>query len=195
MHELNRILFDALEKSIAGTEYDQKIDDLFFGLLDSVITCSVCGQSRVKTDRFLDLGLQVRGCKSVEESLNQLFTFEEFTGDNQLICDNCNGIKTDSKKGVKISKMSPTLTLCLYRFELDYETWQRRKLDDKFTYPMEIDMSKYMTDDSKKELSEDELIYELKSIVVHSGSAHGGHYYAYAKDDMNQGNHYLEVED
>jgi ubiquitin carboxyl-terminal hydrolase 40 len=43
---------------------------MFFGLMDSVITCSVCEQSRVKTDRFLDLGLQVRGCKGVEESLD-----------------------------------------------------------------------------------------------------------------------------
>jgi len=35
------------------------------------------------------------------------------------------------------------LTLCLYRFELDYETWTRKKLDDKFEYPLELDMSKY----------------------------------------------------
>ena len=69
VHELNRILFDALEKSFAGTEFENKIDELFFGLLDSIVTCTVCGKSRVRTERFLDLGLQVRGNKGVEEAL------------------------------------------------------------------------------------------------------------------------------
>ena len=41
-----------------------------------------------------------------------------------------------------------------------------------------------MSDEAKSLLSNDELIYELKSIVIHRGGAHGGHYYAYIKDDL-----------
>ena len=111
-------------------------------------------------------------------------------GDNKLTCDSaiCQGVKTDSKKGVRIGKLPPVITLCLYRFELDYETWQRKKLDDKFEYPLELDMAKYMGENALQ----DDTNYELKSIVIHRGGAYGGHYLAYIKDDLSEGNWYLE---
>ena len=82
VHELNRILFDALEQSLQGTEYDSVIQELFFGIQNNKITCQKCGESRIRQDRFLDLGLQVKEMKGVRESLDQLFTFEKFEGDN-----------------------------------------------------------------------------------------------------------------
>jgi ubiquitin C-terminal hydrolase len=69
-------------------------------------------------------------------------------GDNQLNCDTC-GTKTDSLKGIEIGKLPPVLTFNLYRFDLDYETWQRKKLDDRFEYPLEIDMGQYCSDEVK----------------------------------------------
>ena len=39
VHELNRILFDALEQSLQGTQYDSIIQELFFGILGNIITC------------------------------------------------------------------------------------------------------------------------------------------------------------
>lgn len=59
-----------------------------------------------------------------------------------------------------------------------------KKLNDRFEYPLELDMSKYMNEEAKSTLLNDELIYELKSIVIHRGGAHGGHYYAFIKDDL-----------
>lgn len=89
--------------------------------------------------------------------------------------------------------MPPVLTLCLYRFELDYETWQRKKLDDKFEYPLELDMSKYLSDEAKTLYpNQDDTMYELKSIIIHRGGAYGGHYLAYIKDDSKEGNWYLQ---
>ena len=198
VHELNRILFDTLEKAVAGTEYDAVINELFYGDLNNVITCDECGESRVRQDRFLDLGLQVKDIKGVNESLQQLFTFEEFNGDNQLTCESakCGGKKTDSRKGQEIGRLPPVLTLCLYRFELDYETWQRKKLNDKFEYPLELDMSKYMSAEAVSKITDPEdLKYELKSIVIHRGGAYGGHYFAYIKDDLGQGNWHLQKQE
>lgn len=148
----------------------------------------------------MDLGLQVKGVKGVRESLEQLFEKERFEGDNQLTCDSdvCKGKKTDSTKGIEIEKLPPVLTLCLYRFELDYETWQRKKLNDKFEYPLELDMSEFVSETCKKQTQsskdheEQDFIYELKSIIIHRGGAYGGHYYAYVKDDLKEGNWYLE---
>jgi len=35
------------------------------------------------------------------------------------------------------------LTFCLNRLEMDYTTWERKKINDKFEYPLELDMSKF----------------------------------------------------
>jgi len=39
------------------------------------------------------------------------------------------------------------LTFCLNRIELDYETWERKKINDPFEYPMELDMRNYVDQD------------------------------------------------
>ena len=80
--ELNRILFDALERSLSGTQYDSVIQELFFGIQNNVITCRRCGESRIREERFLDLGLQIQGLKGVQQSLDELFSFENLEGDN-----------------------------------------------------------------------------------------------------------------
>jgi ubiquitin C-terminal hydrolase len=88
--------------------------------------------------------------KGVNESLNKLFEFEILDGDNKLTCESdvCKGKKSGCKKGMEIAKLPPVLTLNLYRFELDYETWTRKKLEDKFEFPLEIDMSKYTSSEA-----------------------------------------------
>lgn len=53
-------------------------------------------------------------------------------------------------------------------------------------------MSPYVSDELKALKSKEELSYELKSIVVHRGGAHGGHYFAYIKDDLKEGKWYLD---
>ena len=193
--ELTRVLVEALEQSLHGTEYDSAMEEFFFGVQNTVVTCSACNESRIRQDKFLDLGLQIKGRKGVEESLKEIFSFEQFTGDNQLTCDSekCQGVKTDSSKGININRLPMALTLCLHRWELDYETWQRKKLDDRFEYPLELNMLDYLSEEAKMQYTAPEdYIYELKSIVIHRGGGYGGHYFAYIKDDLGEGTWHLE---
>ena len=74
IHELNRVLFDALEKALTGTPYDSLIKDLYFGEQASIITCTECGTPRKGSEPFLDLALQVEGVKGVEEALQLYFS-------------------------------------------------------------------------------------------------------------------------
>jgi ubiquitin carboxyl-terminal hydrolase 40 len=54
-------------------------------------------------------------------------------------------------------------------------------------------MRKFLSDEAKiVNDTEDKYMFELKSIVIHRGGAHGGHYFSYIKDDLNEGNWYLE---
>ena len=127
--------------------------------------------------------LSVKGYKSVQESLQDQFSFITLDDDNKLTCDTCDK-RTSSSKGQVITRLPPVLTLSLNRIEMDYETWQRKKINDRFEFPLELDMSAYTDSDHVNKLSADELVYELKAIVIHRGGPYGGHYYAYMKDDL-----------
>jgi len=48
--ELNRVLFDAVEKSLEGTIYDSMVQELFFGRQEHVITCLKCNTPRSRPE-------------------------------------------------------------------------------------------------------------------------------------------------
>ena len=54
----------------------------------------------------------MKGCKDIHESLNELLTFETLEGDNQYECSRCDK-KVDAKKGVKLGRIPPILTMSL----------------------------------------------------------------------------------
>ena len=163
--------------------------------MSNIITCDVCGESRVRSEPFLDLGLRVKDLAGVADSLATLFEIDHLTGENKLTCDSakCKGTKTDSRKYQRVGKLPPVLTLGLYRFELDYTTWQRYKINDRFEYPLELDMRQFIENPDKVDPEDSQ--YELKSIIIHRGSAYGGHYYAYIHDDLGQGNWHLQKQE
>ena len=54
---------------------------------------------------------------------------ETLEGNNQYFCDVC-GKKCDAHKGLKFTKFPYLLTLHLKRFDFDYSTMHRIKLND-----------------------------------------------------------------
>ena len=87
-----------------------------------MITCLECGESRRRSEAFLDLMLSVKGHKNVESSMQDQFSFITLDDDNKLTCDLCDK-RTSSSKGQVITRLPPVLTLSLNRIEMDYETW------------------------------------------------------------------------
>ena len=87
------------------------------------------------------------------------------------------------------------------RFDFDYTTLSRFKLNNAVTFPEILNVKKYLVEEepTKPDINDDEVPdlvsdteeqeadeaalykYELFSIMIHSGSATGGHYYAYIK--------------
>ena len=60
VQELNRILFDLLERALYSTPYDGLIADLYKGVYFQQTSCSVCSNGNKTEAEFLDLILQVR---------------------------------------------------------------------------------------------------------------------------------------
>ena len=46
IQELNRILFEAIEKALKGTFYETLVQDMYFGVNVNYITCLTCGTVR-----------------------------------------------------------------------------------------------------------------------------------------------------
>ena len=73
----------------------------------------------------------------------------------------------------------PILCISLKRFETSARTGKREKIVDYMSFPAEMDLTKYITDNS------DSYVYEIYSVLVHKGSAAYGHYVAFIRTLTN----------
>jgi ubiquitin carboxyl-terminal hydrolase 47 len=228
IQELMRVLFEAMDKIFTcgnfGTAASSSIHQLYEGLLKDYIQCQECHYTRIRKDIFMDISLVVRGVSSIEEALAFHSRPELLEGSNQWRCEGCQK-KVNALKGLKFYRLPYFLTIQLKRFDFDFVTFRRIKLSNKVTFPLILDMNKfvdesegitvhpedicsvsfgeldkksnsqssfqkavqdknYVSEDQKVDLSKYEgkpNIYELFSVMVHSGGATGGHYFAFIK--------------
>lgn len=153
------------------------VNDLHEGMILDYVRCMECNYSRERLDPFYDVSVAIRDVESIEDGLEQYLTPEILSEGNQWNCDQC-ATKVDAFKGLQFSRLPYFLTLQLTRFDYDYATWRRIKLNNKVTFPQKLDMSKFFTESKE---APGALDYELFSVMIHSGGAEGGHYYAFVK--------------
>ncbi|XP_071791463.1 ubiquitin carboxyl-terminal hydrolase 47-like [Asterias amurensis] len=240
VQELCRVMFDALETKFKNTENEDLINRLYQGQMKDYVKCLECGNESARKDSFLDIPLVIRPFgstktnSSVQEALQAFISPETLNDTNQYFCERCDK-KCDAHKGLKFQSFPYVLTLQLKRFDFDYSTYTRLKLNDKVSFPEILNMNKLLEDEEEKgdetnvasDVQSDEhnlenlnnltnarrrsespddtidegidveqaasvstpeetqtngpYLYELFSIMVHSGTANGGHYYAYIK--------------
>lgn len=282
IQELCRVMFDALEQKFKNTKQADLISNLYEGKMIDYVKCLECETEKSREDTFLDIPLPVKpfgsnvAYESIEEGLKAFVQPETLDGNNQYYCEKCDK-KCDAHKGLKFKKFPYILTLHLKRFDFDYQTLHRIKLNDKVTFPQQLNLnglienklncmeqtaaataavapvnhsakpndivsigsvesavksddcsttdsvldeeaaSQYNQNQYTEPADDDEgidmsvngdckslmststsidssnasgpYIYELFAIMIHSGSASGGHYYAYIKD-FESGNWY-----
>ncbi len=68
------------------------------------------------------------------------------------------------------------------RFDFDYEKMDRVKITSRFEFGLELDLNTFLPNTSNP----DRHIYELYGILIHRGSAHGGHYISFIRDVMKE---------
>ncbi|EGG16186.1 peptidase C19 family protein [Cavenderia fasciculata] len=196
IHELNRILFDAVEHSLKGTTIQDLIVNLYRGVLINRIECTNCGKIKDREEFFQDVPVAIKGFKTLEESFKSFVTPEVLDGDNKYFCDSCNE-RVKATIGVKMGKLPPVLTIPLRRFDFDMKRGSRVKITSKFKFPNTINMTKYTAEWSTyekdlenglKPVKPKDQYYELFAVLIHSGGAYGGHYHSYIKDVSNQVN-------
>lgn len=137
----------------------------------------------------MDIVLPVKNFNDVNDSLNSLFTETEVISD--FFCENCQS-KQDVMKSMKLSQLPILMNLSLNRFAFDYETFERVKLIDEFKFPLELDMTPYVSEELRVSCGQDDLTYELYAVIIHRGTPHSGHYFAYVRDMNEEGNWNLQ---
>ncbi|XP_041917263.1 ubiquitin carboxyl-terminal hydrolase 47 isoform X2 [Alosa sapidissima] len=149
VQELCRVMFDALEQKWKQTEQADLINQLYQGKLKDYVRCLECGYESWRIDTYLDIPLVIRpfgssqAFGSVEEALQAFVQPETLDGPNQYFCERCKK-KCDARKGLRFLHFPYLLTLQLKRFDFDYTTMHRIKLNDRMTFPEELDMSPFI---------------------------------------------------
>lgn len=187
VQELCRVLFDKLEEKFKGTSVDGTIQKLFEGATQSFIECTKVQCESKRTETFQDLSLVVKGCPNLYKSFEQYIEVEEMVAPNQYRTDKF-GLQ-DARKGVRFIKFPNVLQLHLRRFEYDPMHDATVKINDRFEFPVDLDLTPFLAD-----VEETDRVslpkYTLHSVFVHLGGHNGGHYYAYVRPDPKKNQWY-----
>lgn len=154
-------------------------------------------RERKRVEPFLDLSLDVTNFGTVNESIEDMFSSGEV-----LSVKEGNGWrpekgaeKVDALKGnaMQVGGLPKILQLHLMRFNFDWQTETMNKINERFKFPKELDLSQICTDSTKDNAGD--AVYDLHAIVVHAGQFGSGHYYAYVRPDIRKNEWYRYDDD
>jgi hypothetical protein len=134
----------------------------------------------------------VQNMHNLEHALDVYFQEELMEGDNAYHCDKVDA-KVPAIKRTLLEKLPHTFVVHLKRFEFDFFNGVRLKIQDRFEFPNKLNLRQYTPEGVDRSSGEDGSSpsveapehyydYELKGVVVHTGSAFAGHYYSYVKE-------------
>ena len=149
------------------------IFNYFFGIkvLDELKFVD-CGHKRYNEFCYNSIQLEIKEFDNIHESLKNYFKTEIMDGDNKINCEQCK-IKRTCHKHLIFKSLPNILVIALKRFEFDYNTMLKYKLNKYFEFPYKLDMKDYLIENHRETNTE----YELTGITIHFGVSDFGHYY------------------
>ncbi|XP_050442355.1 ubiquitin carboxyl-terminal hydrolase 48-like [Adelges cooleyi] len=185
-HEFSNLFLSMLESKFS-TQSDTSVRDMvkdnFLGEYKYITTCVNCKLESTQLSTFYELDLNIKGHKSLNDSLQEFLKEEHLTGDNQYYCNYCNS-KQDAVRRICLTNLPPVLNLQFMRFVYDRQTMQKKKLNTYIQFSQTLDMAKYLNLPSQlDEASKEKHMYNLCAVLIHKGSsAYSGHYIAHIND-------------
>ena len=179
-------ILNKLENRLMNSENENLIKYFFLGRFSDTLTFQEgCNHHRTNINDFYSIQLQVQNKKNIYESLDTLTEGELMNGDNCIFCPKCNK-KFPALKRQLFRTLPRVLMFVLKRFEFNFDTMTKFKINDYYEFPIELDMNKYTSEFNDNKNTQKNNIYILKSVIVHMGNSEGGHYYAFIKDNETQ---------
>jgi ubiquitin carboxyl-terminal hydrolase 7 len=171
IQEFLRVLIDNIETTLTKADRRDAIADIFRGKQQRTISNAVLGFKHRRVEYFYDLPLQVRGVGSLVRSLDRFVRSEHLTGDNKYDTGGPLG-KIDVDVRFGFLELPKVLQLHLKRFEYDITRLSLAKVDDRFEFEDTLDMRPFLEPGVTAPCTD----YQLFAVLVHSGTAIGGHY-------------------
>jgi len=166
-----------MEEKMKGTEAENVLPRLFSGKVRTYISCIHVDYESRRVEDFWDVQLNVSGNKDITESFKDYIQVETMDGENQYYAGDQFKLQ-DAKKGVIFESFPEVLNLQLKRFQYDIERDAMMKINDRYEFPETFDASPYLSAEADRS---EPYIYQLHSVLVHSGDLNAGHYYAFIK--------------
>ena len=201
--EFFNYFMDKLEGLIKDSPQKNLIKNHFGGLQVTELIGKDCTHRSERYEPFLTVSVEVKNKKSLQEGLESFVAGETLEGENAYQCDHCEA-KVRAVRRVCLKHLPNYLIFALRRFEFDFETMNRVKLNDFCEFPLEIDLEPYTQeglDRTEKEKERDKSLskdpvprrynddyyhYKLRGVVIHAGTAECGHYYSYIQDKLQK---------
>ncbi|OMJ74578.1 hypothetical protein SteCoe_26477 [Stentor coeruleus] len=204
--EFINAFMDRLETRIKGHPCQDIVKELFTGqLATELIGQQACKHRSEVNEAFITLPVQVKNKKSLIESLESFKEGEVLEGSNAYQCDHCES-KVTAIRRVCIKYLPNIIFITLRRFEFDYDSMKRLKLNDYCEFPMELNMENFTQEGIErleyskekeaaalagkdftkeaptKRYPDDYYQYRLRGIIIHVGTADSGHYYSFIRE-------------
>ncbi|CAG8454298.1 11158_t:CDS:2, partial [Gigaspora rosea] len=179
--ELIRVIRDDIQVKIKNTKVDDAISKLFVGTIKSYIKCVNVDYESLHIENYYDIQLNVKGSRTLEDSLMKYIQEETLEGDNKYNTERY-GLQI-AKKYVIFESFPSVLHIYLDQFEYDVQNNRLIKLNNRFEFPLEIDLQKYLSPSANKSKSHK---YLLHGVLVHdSCSGWDDHYFVFLKPEKD----------
>jgi len=156
---------------------DSKVSRALAGEMEQFITCTDVSFSKRRSDRFLDLSVDVHSASSLEDSLKELLAPDVLEGENMYRTPD-DGLQ-HAEKGQVITGTPDVLYVHLKRFAFDATMGAMTKLNNMFTFPTQLDLGPF----TREEKGSSKL-YALQAVVLHEGRAMQGHYMSFVRPNV-----------
>ena len=185
VHTFYTTLLTKLEENMPDGESRRALTGFFTGKSVTQVKGD-CGHVSSRMEPFTELSITVKNKASLCESLDEFVQGEPLEGANKYKCMTCasgsEGRLVNALKRTCLEEVPDNLTFCLKRFAFDTVTEGENKVNDRFEFPTDIDMSMYkrehLEDPGSTQASD---TFELVGVIVHQGSLSYGHYWSYAR--------------
>ncbi|KAK4456144.1 ubiquitin carboxyl-terminal hydrolase 34 [Podospora aff. communis PSN243] len=182
--EFYNLLFDRWESQFQSSEEKRQFRSFYGGQLVQQVTSKECEHISERLEPFSAIQCDIKGKRSLEESLRAYVDGEIMQGDNKYKCSTCDR-HVDAVKRTCLKDIPDNLIFHLKRFDFNIRTMQRNKINEYFQFPTSINMGRYTIDhlsESSESGSAAGDVFELVGVLVHSGTAESGHYYSYVRE-------------
>ena len=176
---------DEAKRAPGGRDF---VQDVFGFKMCSQLIPRTCPHTSESACPSTSTSVEVKGKTGLLASLDDWVQGEMLVGDNKYRCETC-GEKHDTLKRACFLTTPNVLAIHCKRFDFDYNTLERIKIDTYFEFPMTFSIYPYTKEGvehpgpaPQEARVRGDYQYDLVGVVVHYGSTEFGHYYSFIKD-------------